>query len=85
VKSPNRSARSGRIFLAGQPKLPSLPGKPAVAIARSEALDLAFGVLHQALVPLIEGLPTSADSVLTIRRTIQGDQIKVSFKPGKEE
>lgn len=68
-----------------QPTLPGMPGKPLAALARSEALDLAFQKLHQALVPLIEGLPTSADSVLTIRRTIQGDQVKVSFKPGKEE
>ena len=68
-----------------QPKLPGLPGKPAAAIARSEALDRAFEELHRALVPLVEGLPTTAESVLTIRRTIQGDQIKVSFKPGQEE
>jgi len=68
-----------------QPTLPGMPGKPPAAVARSEALDAAFQKLHQALVPLIEGLPTSADSVLTIRRTIQGDQVKVSFKPGKEE
>ena len=68
-----------------QPTLPGMPGKPPAALARSEALELAFQKLHHALVPLVEGLPASADSVLTIRRTIQGDQVKVSFKPGKEE
>jgi hypothetical protein len=65
--------------------IPGLPGKPALAIARSEALDRAFEELHRALIPLIEGLPATAESVLTIRRTIAGDQIKISFKPGQEE
>jgi hypothetical protein len=68
-----------------QPKLPGLPERPALAIARSEALDRAFEKLHRALAPLVEGLPSTAESVLSIRRTIQGDQIKVSFKPGQEE
>lgn len=68
-----------------QPTIPGLPGKPPLAIARSEALDAAFIKLYQALVPLIESLPATADSVLTIRRMIRGDEVKVSFKPGKEE
>ncbi|MGA3168079.1 MAG: hypothetical protein ABSA41_12490 [Terriglobia bacterium] len=67
-----------------QEKLPGMPSRSAQAIRMAKDLENTFEMIHNAILPLVEGLPLDGRTVLTMTRKVKGDTIKISFKPGQE-
>ena len=65
-------------------KLPGMPGPPESAIDRRHAIEAAIEQLHEALLPLLEGLPVANGSSPSIECTakIRGDLLSIVLRGG---
>jgi hypothetical protein len=61
-----------------------MPGPPKEAIERQEAISQAFVQMWTALAPLLEFLPGKSTSI-SLTRTVGGDRLTVSLKPGADK
>ncbi|HEV2498605.1 MAG TPA: hypothetical protein VGY31_03380 [Terriglobia bacterium] len=66
-----------------QMRIVGVPGPPKEQIERLEALKAALQDLHSILEMQSRGLLPG--SVISIARTIKGDELKVSLKRGKNQ
>ena len=66
--------------MTAEPKLPGMPGRSEAILSQREQLTTAVVALHRALSPLAEFLDSKAS--VTIRRTVGGDTMTITLKPG---
>jgi hypothetical protein len=63
-------------------RLPGMGGPTAQAIAQQAAISEAFHRIHEALCPALEILGRGS---ITVSRTVAGDRVTVTLKPGVDK
>lgn len=67
-----------------EPRLPGMPGPAKEVIERQEAITAAFVQMWNALSPLLAFMPGKNTSI-SLARTVSGDRVTVSIKPGADK
>jgi hypothetical protein len=67
-----------------QDRLPGMPGPSPDTVHRQEQITIAFIEVHRALAPVLEMIP-GKNSSISLTRTVSGDRVTVSIKPGADK